>query len=184
MKIEFPGKSKEDLIPRCGECDWCIFEYILRPEQRKIKVLDKLIPRKHIHRDMIEQLCGKNYDEVCAMKYAVMRVELDAYTAAQVKAIEIYSLDLAKEQKQEITFDAAAREWTREGDMGRGKLESFAQRFRDVYNLASRKNNGQEDLILSTKGLYEITVAGPGNYETLKKGLKGLKQEHFERPSR
>jgi len=68
MKVKLKGHP-EDLIHRCDACDYCIFEDILRSDQRKIKVLDQDIPEDHVHRITIEQLCGRHYDEVCPMKY-------------------------------------------------------------------------------------------------------------------
>lgn len=87
MKLRLEG-SKEDLIRRLDNCNYCIFEHIIPEESRKIKVLDIPVPEKHVHRITIEQICGKNYDGVCPMKYAAMRSMHDDFMASQFGAIK------------------------------------------------------------------------------------------------
>lgn len=62
MKLRLEG-SKEDVIRKLDDCDYCIFEHIIPEENRKIKVLDIPVPERHPHRTIIEQICGKNYVE-------------------------------------------------------------------------------------------------------------------------
>ena len=174
---KFPDRRDEETIERCPGADWCIFEKILSLSSRTYGETRKKIPEKHIHRDLIEELCGRHYDGKCAMKYAAMRAELTPYTAAQIKALEIHALNL------ETNLDCSAGEWVKEQDLGRGKRESYAERFREVWTLSRREpKNGDEekDLILRVKGLYEITTSEAETYETLIRGLRMLKQEYNE----
>ena len=57
MKLYSNG-SPDEIIQKCDDCEYCIFEDILQSEQRKIKVLDDKIPENHVHRITIEQICG------------------------------------------------------------------------------------------------------------------------------
>lgn len=99
--------SPEDPIHRCTACEYCIFEDILLPEQRKIKVLNLKIPDNHVHRITIEQICGSHYDEVCPMKYAAMRAYCDDRTAMQIGVVKNYVWDLGKAYKRKVEFDHA-----------------------------------------------------------------------------
>ena len=103
MKIKLDGQP-DDPIKRCSRCKYCIFEDILAPEQRKIKVLEAKAPKIHIHRLVIEQLCGKLYDKICPMKYAAMKATVDDRTAMQMGVVKHYIWELGKLQKQEETI--------------------------------------------------------------------------------
>ncbi len=172
MELKFPESEAEDLIERCGGCKWCFFEYILQPEQRKKKVLKQPIPEKHIHRDLIEELCGMQKDEVCAMKYAAMRAGLTPYAAVQIGLLKILAYDLGKESGKEVSLDEAGVEWIKRG---------HAPRFRDVWKAARREENvGEKDLILRVRGYYEICVASPEVY-SIAMGLMGLLKNEYEK---
>lgn len=176
MKIDLPG-SKEDLIKRPDGCEYCIFEDILLPEKRKIKVLDDPIPESHIHRITIEQICGRDYDEVCPMKYAAMRAMHDDFMAAQIGAIKIFLWDLGKRFNKNIGYEHGMMEWTKEQDLGRGRTESYAGRFRNIWDLGLRNSSN----IFDARLIYELVVAKPETYQMEIELLRKLKQESKER---
>lgn len=111
MKVKVNG-TPQDLIQRCTACEYCIFEDILRPEQRKIEVLDLAIPENHVHRITIEQICGRHYDDVCPMKYAAMRAFCDDRTAMQMGVVKTFVWDLGKKYKKPVDFTQALQSWT------------------------------------------------------------------------
>ena len=175
----------EDLISRCGTCEYCIFEYILRTEQRKNKVLDLKIPKKHVHRSTIEQICGSDYDEVCHMKYAAMRAFCDDRTAMQMGVVKNFAWDLGKKHKKEFTLNQAMLHWTKKQELGRKKTESYAKRFDEVWKkgLRTLKINGitRKRQILTIDHIYEIVMAKPQTYENALGLLDLLITEHRER---
>ena len=186
MNVEFNG-SKEDLIGRSGGCDFCIFEELLSEEQRKVKVLEVPVPQNHAHRASIEYACGKNYAGVCPMKYAAMRAFPDDFTACQYGAIKDFIWDLGKRNNKRTEYNEAIREWTENQDLGRGIKESYAQRFREIWNLGLRKisddrNSGMRQNLTSPL-IYEIVVACPKVYDTALTLLKTLIEESRQRDS-
>lgn len=184
MRVNFDG-SPEDIIPRCDACEYCIFEDILRPEQRKLKVLDLKIPESHVHRMTIEQLCGRHYDEVCPMKYAAMRAFCDDRTAMQIGVVKHFVWDLGKQHKRRVDFNQALSNWTTVQDLGRGVEESYAKRFQDIWDRGIReiKGNGtiRKNQILTADHIYEIVMAKPHTYENILALLDSLIKEHKER---
>jgi hypothetical protein len=186
MKVELNG-SKEDLIRRSEGCDYCIFEEIFSEEQRKIKVLDIPVPQSHAHRVSIEYACGKNYAGVCPMKYAAMRAFPDDFIACQLGAIKDFIWDLGKRTNNKSGYPEAIPEWTKSQDLGRGIKESYAQRFREIWNLGLRKisedNNSGVRQNLTSPHIYEIVVASPGVYEQALALLKKLVEESRQRDS-
>jgi hypothetical protein len=186
MEIQLKG-SKEDLIRRTEGCDFCIFEEILSEEQRKIKVLDVPVPQSHAHRVSIEYACGKNYAGVCPIKYAAMRAFPDDFTACQYGAIKDFIWDLGKRNNKATSYHEAIQEWTKSQDLGRGIKESYAQRFREIWNLGLRKIG--EDIFsglrqnLTSPLIYEIVVASPAVYESALTLLKKLTEESRQRDS-
>jgi hypothetical protein len=184
MEVKLNG-SKEDLICRNEACDYCIFEEILSAEQRKIKVLDRPVPQSHAHRVSIEYACGKNYAGVCPMKYAAMRAFPDDATACQYGAIKDFIWDLGKRRNKKTDYHEAIQEWTKNQDLGRGIQESYAQRFRDIWNLGLRKIS--EDKFsglrqnLTSPQIYEIVVASPAVYEMALTLLRKLSEESRQR---
>lgn len=184
MKVQLEGTS-EDVISKCAVCEYCIFEDILKPEQRKIKVLDRCIPENHVHRVTIEQICGRNYDEVCPMKYAAMRAFCDDRTAMQMGVVKNYIWDLGKQHKRRFDFEQAILNWTKEQDLGRGVRESYAQRFEEIWNRGIRVNghNGtaEKKQILTADYIYEVVMAAPATYEKALAFLDTLIQEHKQR---
>ncbi len=186
MEVNYNG-SKEDLIGRPEKCDYCIFEEILTEEQRKIKVLDLPVPQSHAHRVSIEYACGKNYAGVCPIKYAAMRAFLDDSTACQYGAIKDFIWDLGKRDHKKTTYKEAIQEWTKSQDLGRGVQESYAQRFREIWNLGLRKisedkHSGLRQNLTSPQ-IYEIVVASPAVYESALTLLKKLTEESRQRDS-
>jgi hypothetical protein len=184
MKVNLPGEP-EDVIEKLEMCEYCPFEELLRPEKRQKKVLDQAIPRRHINREILEQLCAMHYDEdVCPMKYAVMRLDVDTFTAIQLGEVHIFALDLCKRLRRQLSKEDIVREWTKKQDLGRGIQESYAARARKVWELSRRKDAaGREDQTtnLTITGQYELVVAKPATYETGIRFLEYLMQEHQER---
>jgi hypothetical protein len=186
MEVNYNG-SKEDLIRRPDRCDYCIFEDILTEEQRKMKVLDQPVPQSHAHRVSIEYGCGKNYAGVCPLKYAAMRAFPDDCTACQYGAIKDFIWDLGKRSDKKTGYQEAIQEWTKSQDLGRGIKESYAQRFREIWNLGLRKIS--EDKHSGTRQnltapmIYEIVVASPAVYESALTLLKKLAEESHIRDS-
>lgn len=184
MKVKING-SPEDLIQRCVSCEYCIFEDILRIDQRKIKVLDLKIPENHVHRITIEQICGSHNDEVCLMKYAAMRAFCDDRTAMQMGVVKNYIWDLGKQHKRRFDFDQAIADWTTLQDLGRGVKESYAKRFEEIWDKGIRfvKMNGtfKKKQIFTADHIYEMIMAKPQTYETVLTLLVSLIYEHKER---
>lgn len=187
MKVRLEG-APDDFIQRCRGCEYCVFEDILSPEQRKNKVLDLPIPDNHLPRFTIEQLCGRYYDEVCPMKYAAMRASCDNRTAIQMGVVKNFIWDLGKAHKRSFDFNQALLNWTRDQDLGRGIVESYAKRFDEVWNRGIRhlKNNGtvRNKQILTADHIYEMVMATPQTYENTLVLLDSLIKEHKERDSR
>jgi hypothetical protein len=186
MDINYNG-SKDDLICRNERCDFCIFEEILAPEQRMIKVLDKPVPQSHAHRVSIEYACGKNFAGVCPIKYAAMRAFPDDFTACQYGAIKDFIWDLGKRNHHKTGYHEAIQEWTRDQDLGRGVTESYAKRFRDIWNLGLRKisddvHSGTRQNLTSPQ-IYELVVATPAVYDSAVNLLKKLTEESKQRDS-
>jgi hypothetical protein len=184
MKVELNG-SKEDLISRSGGCDYCIFEELLCKEQRKVKALEAPVPQNHAHRTSIEYACGENYAGVCPMKYAAMRAFPDDFTVCQFGAIKDFIWDLGKRDNKRSGYNEAIPEWTKSQDLGRGIKESYAQRFREIWNLGLRnisknKNSGMRQNLTSPL-IYEIVVASPEVYELALTLLKKLVEESNKR---
>lgn len=186
MEVNFNG-SKDDLIRRGEGCDYCIFEEILTEEQRKIKVLDQPVPQSHAHRVSIEYACGENYAGVCPIKYAAMRAFPDDFTACQHGAIKDFIWDLGKRSNKRTGYKEAIQEWTKSQDLGRGIKESYAERYREIWNLGLRKisddiRSGMRQNLTSPQ-IYEIVVASPAVYESALALLKKLTEESRQRDS-
>jgi hypothetical protein len=184
MKVEFNG-SPDDFIQKINVCEYCVFEDILSPEQRKINVLNMKIPEKHVSRMTIEQLCGRNYDEVCPMKYAAMRACYDDRTAMQLGVVKIYIWDLGKKHKRKVDFNHALSSWTKAQQLGRGVEESYAKRYEEIWNLGIRKIHHKGSIrkiqVLTADHIYEMVIAKPQTYETILVLLDSLINEHKER---
>jgi hypothetical protein len=176
MNISTEG-SPEDLIQKCKDCEYCIFEHFLGENQRKIKVLGVPLPNNHVHRRTIEEICGRDHDEVCNMKYAAMRAFFDDFMPAQFGAVTTFKLDLGKKNKRETGYEETLREWSKKQDFGRGVSESYASRFREIWNKGLRKSKQ----ILTTDNIYEIVIATPGTYELASRMLEELFKEHKQR---
>jgi len=184
MKINIKG-NPDDVIERCKKCKYCIFEDILTPEQRKIKVLDKKNPEKHIHRMIVEDICGRQYDNVCPMKYAAMKAVCDDRTAMQIGVIKHYMWDLGKTINKRVKYDQALKNWTKDQDLGRKNRESYAKRYQEIWDLGMRsfKEDGQamEKQIFTSDSIYEFVTAKAKTYNHILKMLTILLIEHEER---
>jgi len=178
-------RFQEDLIERCSICEYCIFEEILSPEQRKVKVLNLRIPDYHVHRITIEQICGRHYDEVCCMKYAAMRALCDDRTAMQMGVIKNLVWDLGKARKKRVDFNEACVDWTKVQDLGRAIAESYAERFGQIWSRGIRavRSNGTiiKKQILTADQIYEMVMARPQTYNAALAFLDYLIKEHKER---
>jgi len=187
MRIKIDGLP-DDLIRRCDGCEYCIFEDILSEEQRKIKVLDTNIPKNHVHRVVIEQVCGREYDDVCPMKYAAMRAVVDDRTAMQLGVIQTYIWDMGKRYKKKIKYKNAIKKWTKEQDLGRKNKESRAERYDEVWERGVRNivvsDKQVEHQLLTADLIYEIIMTNPNDYEKWLKMLDKLKLEHEERDAK
>lgn len=186
MKITMKGEP-DDIIKRCDTCSYCIFEEILKPEQRKIKVLSQKNPDKHMHRIVIEQLCGRYYDNVCPMKYAAMKASVDDRTATQIGVIKHYIWDLGKEENKKIDYDQALKNWVSPQDMGREKKESYAKRFQEIWDKGIRNVMEQgkeiEKQIFTSDSIYEFVIAKRKTYDSILTLLDILIVEHEKRDS-
>ena len=184
MKIHIKGQP-DDLIKRCDTCKHCIFEDILSEEQRKIKVLYREMPKNHIHRTVIEQLCGRHYDSVCPMKYAAMRATVDDRTAIQMAVVKNYVWDMGKRYKMKIEYSLAMQKWTMQQDLGRKEKESRAERYNEIWKIGIRNiiidDKPLENQLFTTDFIYEIIMTSAEDYEKWLKMLDKLKQEHEER---
>jgi hypothetical protein len=181
MDIEIDGQP-DDLIKRCEHCKHCIFEEILSPEQRKIKVLKTKVPEKHVNRIIIEQLCHKYYDQVCPMKYAAMRAFCDNRTAMQMGVVAIYLWDLGKKSKSKINFNQAMTNWGKVQNIGREIQESYAQRYKELWDKGIRKITVDDEIlekqILTAEFIYESIMTTPENYDNIIIMLDKMLQEH------
>ncbi len=186
MKIKITGEP-DDLIKRCKKCKYCIFEEILTLEQRKIKVLDQKNPKKHIHRMVIEDICGRRYDNVCPMKYAAMKAYCDDRTAMQIGVIKHYMWDLGKEFKKRVEYDQALKTWSKSRDLGRGFKESLAKRYEEIWDRGLRVSIEDEQVeekqIFTSDSIYEFVIATPKTYNRIIKLLDTLIKEHEKRDS-
>ena len=186
MKIHIDG-SPDDLIKRCDTCKYCIFEDILTDDQRRIKVLNTKIPKNHVHRDIIEQICGRQYDEVCPMKYAAQRAFVDDRTAMQMGVVKNYVWDLGKIRKKKVAYTEAMKNWTKDQDLGRGSLESYAKRFDEIWDMGIREIKEDDNIIkkqiLTADVIYGMVMAKKYVYENIISSLKSLIEEHVERDS-
>ncbi len=174
----------EDLIQKCNGCDFCVFERILTDEQRKRKVLAEPVPQNHMHREMIEQMCGMYHDEeACWMKYAAMRVaDMDDFTAAQWNAvIKRHIFRLGEQRREDQTFDEAWRDWTEVRDLGGDRRDCYADRFRKLWNVGLRKGNSNgQGQALKELMMYELSVAPREIYEMSMIPFRYLQTEHEE----
>lgn len=182
--------SSPDLIKRCDNCNYCVFEDMLTIDQRTRKVLDMPIPESHIHRETIEQACGQQYEGVCEMKYAVERLVCNDRAAAQNVCVAMYRFDLGKKYGRIVEFPESFKEWGKKQDFGKGLLESRASRYEDVWNVGLRngtfdeKGNRKVRQSLTVLNIYEIVVSTPETYEMILEANKRLLEEHKKRDSR
>lgn len=184
MKINIKGEP-DDLIKRCETCRYCIFEDILTPEQRKIKKLKEENPDIHMHRGVVEQLCGKYYDKVCPMKYAAQKASVDDRTGVQMAVIKDYIWDMGKQYKKEIKYAYAIKKWTEKRDMGRRDKESRAGRYDEIWTRGIRKvtidDEAIEKQVLTADFIYEIIMTTAKEYERWLIMLDIMIEEHKKR---
>ena len=116
-----------------------------------------------------------------------MRAFPDDCTACQYGAIKDFIWDLSKRSNRKTGYKEAIQEWTKSQDLGRGIKESYAQRFREIWNLGLRKisedkHSGMRQNLTSPL-IYEIVVASPAVYESALTLLKKLTEESRLRDS-
>jgi hypothetical protein len=169
--------SGEALIQKLDSCEYCPFEAILKPEQRKIKILYMDIPEgNHPHRRVIEEICGLEKDEVCHMKYAAMRMHINDFMLAQIGAVEIFKLDLGKAYQRPIANEEAWLGWTKKNsDIFE---ESYAIRFREIWD---RSIDVAKKQTLTKEGLYRIVMADQKTYDAQIKVFELLDKEERNR---
>ena len=167
----------EDLVQKCKECESCPIEMMLTIEQRYQSVLNQPFPEKHIHREVIEQICGRHYDLPCEMKYLFMRLSCNDRAAVQNANIAMSLWDLGKKFQRPVEFPEGATIWAQEVNLGRGITESYAKRFEKIWELGIRgKRQG-----ISVMNIYETVIGTPKTYEQGLAHYQNLKNEHFAR---
>jgi hypothetical protein len=116
-----------------------------------------------------------------------MRAFPDDFTACQYGAIKDFIWDLGKRNNKKTGYHEAIAEWTKSQNLGRAITESYAQRFRDIWNLGLRKisddiHSGTRQNLTAPQ-IYEIVVASPAVYESAVNLLKKLTEESRKRDS-
>ena len=174
-----------DLIQRCEGCNWCPFEIILKPYQRTRETIKKPLEDRHPNRRLIEEICGKQYGGVCEMKYAIMRSGIPEFNLAQIAmVIKNYCWDHGKKIKNKVNLEEAFELWAKRGNLGRGHEESYASRFREIWDLGLRKFPEKEELrqSLGELSIYETVVSdNPQTYNSEIEVLQSRKIESNKR---
>ncbi len=170
-----------EYIQRCKDCDSCPIESMLTLEQRRVEVLDNPFPERHIHREIIEQICGKNNDYPCEMKYAVMRLSCNDRTAAQNACVGIFCWDLGKKYDRRVSFQEGSQIWVKNQDLGRGLPESYALRFRKIWDLGLRGKPPKIRQSISVLNIYETVAGTPETYDIGFLHYQNLRDEHILR---
>lgn len=166
--------SRESLIKKLDSCKECPFYDVLRGKYKTAAILYEPLPKGiHPNRGIIEQVCGKNVDDSCDIKYAVMRMHIDNYRLAQIGAVKIFRFDLGKKYNRSenniVTYQEAWEEWT-EGH--------YAARFKEIWN-HSIDIAGKHTL--TEEGIYRIVVADYETYNTQIKVFELLDREERNR---
>ncbi len=157
--------SKNDLIEKLDSCEDCPFDDVLRGKYKTAAILYEKIPKGiHPHREMIEQICGKDMDDVCDIKYAVMRTHFDNYKLAQIGAVKIFRLDLGKrEDRPEDNFVTSQEAWLKWAEMNSDISEgSYAIRHRKIWD-HSIDMAGKHTL--TEEGIYRIVMSDQETYD-------------------
>jgi len=179
--VEEREEYEEGIVQRCADCDWCFYEHTLPPEQRRVEILQRPIPKKHLSIERIEQLCGKNHPGKCDVKEVVIRQPFDERAFAQNKCLEIYKWDLGAE----ATFNFTGREWVRPRDMGRGFDERPAGRFDEIWGLGILEyENGLKKQSLTPEEIYGKVMAEEHHYDDHLLSLQDTRMDHNKRIAR
>jgi hypothetical protein len=165
------------MIQRCQECNSCPIEMMLTDDQKEESVLNNPLPEHHIHREIIEQICGRYYDSPCKMKYLIMRLSCNDRVAVQNAIIGIFLWDLGKKYQRAVEFPEGAKKWNETNNLGRELEESYAKRFSDLWALGLRGNRQS----ISVINLYETIIGTPGTYNKGLKHYQNLREEHLAR---
>lgn len=168
-----------EFVERCPECSYCIFEEILSESYRRNSTLDLHIPNNenHMHRELIEDLCDQNRDEVCNMKYVAMRAAMNERQASQFGVVRLFIQD-TKEQGSGINYEEGLRRWIEERDFGRGVKESYAKRFDEIWRLGTRMSADGKKQILKTKTIFGYVTSEGSDYDIHVLSLTKLKQKY------
>lgn len=173
------------IIKKLDCCNFCPYEEILRPNQKKIEVLLEKIPENnHPHRDIIEETCGKKIDEQCYMKYAAMRAYFGDFMLAQTGAVEIFKYDLKLNNLSDalMEWNADRLEIAPEFTNGTKKeYGNYADRFRKIWDLSSRCFNNIEQKSLTILGIYQRVLLDQENFDKEKEILSILREKENER---
>jgi len=179
------GTCGENLIGKCESCDWCPFETILTKEQKNRGVLNKSLYKVHPHREMIEQVCGKRYDDVCEMKYAIMRTDISDFDLVQIgTVVKNFCLDYGKKVNRCINGNEGLKIWTEKCNIGRYFDESYSARFREVWNLGLRNFNGEKEPYQILSGLFIYNIIISDSKRTYNSAIKLLEQLYSESEKR
>lgn len=155
------------LIGRLPGCNYCILEYLLRPELLNIPSCDpnqldvnfnhtQNAAKYRAHRTRVEEACSRcNLN--CALKNLAMGYFEDRFLI-QMKCIEIFKWDRSKKLKKAITWEEAVLAWLKEKAED-GK--TYATRFGELWDHALNHFNGLTiyQLVVGTTQTYEAALA-------------------------
>lgn len=176
--------SRDSVLDKLPECEYCVFKKVLRDYQKQIKVLERPLPKgQRPHRGFIEDACGEKQDEVpCPLKYCVERMEgVSDSMVAQWAAVKIFKIDLGKYYGREFEFPEAFKEWNKDRisvENEKGNPTSYAYRFTKIWDEAADLYG--EDT-LNSEGIYRISVSKNGTFKKNLDNFNILKEEEEER---
>lgn len=181
---EVAGKynSDDDELRKLPDCPYCPFEEIIKSRNIKAGILNQEIPKgDHPHRGKLEEGCGRDVDEPCEIKYAMMRVPLTDYNLAQFEAVKTFKLDVGKNSGIDLDRNHAYGEWTRkrfELKNSNRKATSYAIRWEEIWNLSLCMNGHHS---LTELGIYRIVASPNKEYQKEVDALKLLSLREKER---
>ena len=188
----------DGIIKKLDNCEFCPYDDILRPDQKKIEVLKNPPSGNHAHRFRLEETCtNSDIDERCYMKYAAMRTPGGDYMHAQYGVVEIFKKDLAKhysnlgeqEKADGLTFNDAFMEFATERigvspEFTNGTKKehgSYADRLKKIYNLTTRTLDGKEQCGLTELGMYQRIMLDQEDFDREKEILVLLREREAKR---
>ncbi|MFH1451945.1 MAG: hypothetical protein ABIF88_02085 [archaeon] len=175
--------DEDKVLERLPECGNCPFELILPEEFLRKSVLDKPRPENHPPGYLIAEVCRYDSFPVCDIKKAAHRAPLDKFMMLQLAVVRDYLNDSGIENGSREDFERAFIEWTqprRDFTMLR-RGESYAERFRTIYQLGLRGEGDNESQILTEAQIYETVVMNPFQYSRALRHHKTMLENHLER---